>query len=821
MGKKGKQSGAPAKETFEPLLIEGKTPGTGVLLLSSTEEEVLLKASEAIYQFAEKGDDNKASLLGLGALEPLCQLVAHDNKLIRRNAVMALGTMACNSDVKNALKKLDMSVIIPSVINRLSGDEQVATHEFATLCLASLSDDYACKIQIFENNGLQPLIKLLSSPDPDVKKNSVEIIFNLVQDSKHRQALHELGGIPPLLELLKADFPVIQHLALNILQIVSTDKDTRNTFREKQGFERIMEVLSNATFSDLYDEALEVAANCLNDSECVQLIHKGGGLKKLMEFVHTPNTPGVQSNAVKCIAMAAQSSENCELLHEQNVENVLLELLSDADVSVKIDACKAVSTTSAYLPSNNRFRELGGIAAVVQCLNDECSELREAATQALLNATRSNQLNALAVYDTGGHTILIQLLSGSSHMTVANSAAILGEMAGQDVVLNSILSNGVIQALMETLDSVDTKVLVNTMQCLAVMASDEDAREEIRNAGGLQPLVNLLHSDDEDVLDNACLVIKACASDKPTTLEICKLGALEILLEITQSLDCRNGYSKSALISLLNFNLPAKYSLTGHLAVADVIQDGFYDAGKACAGQQFLTLEELAKQPVNEKQPIIAVNTAVEEIVSEEKQSNSLARDSGKKEDFKTRKKKKDDKQKDETRPESPVDKPWRMMEDVPLQLLVKEAKESILSLEDDKERYSALARLVSKAMGGAVEMENLHKFQWMLYQSELKFRLQSNVVPIGLIKRGIYRHRALLFKCLADCIGLSCTLVWGEYDRVWNEIFLFNVNPSTEECSSQPRRYIVDLIHQPGRLLRNNTPPAEQYQTTSMNTLV
>lgn len=54
-------------------------------------------------------------------------------------------------------------------------------HEFATLCLTSLSVDFCYKVQIFEHKGLEPLIQLLSSPDPDVKKNSVECIFNLVQ----------------------------------------------------------------------------------------------------------------------------------------------------------------------------------------------------------------------------------------------------------------------------------------------------------------------------------------------------------------------------------------------------------------------------------------------------------------------------------------------------------------------------------------------------------------------------------------------------------------------------------------------------------------
>lgn len=59
--------------------------------------------------------------------------------------------------------------------------EDVVVHEFATLCLASLAVDFTCRVQINTNDGMPPLIKLLSSPDPDVAKNSLEIIFNLVQ----------------------------------------------------------------------------------------------------------------------------------------------------------------------------------------------------------------------------------------------------------------------------------------------------------------------------------------------------------------------------------------------------------------------------------------------------------------------------------------------------------------------------------------------------------------------------------------------------------------------------------------------------------------
>ncbi|XP_077951956.1 armadillo repeat-containing protein 3 isoform X4 [Gasterosteus aculeatus] len=737
------------------------------------------------------------------------------NRLVRRNAFMALSIMAGNDVVRVALKKID---VIPSIIDKLSPEEDIVVHEFATLCLASLSVDFVCKAQIFDHKGLPPLIRLLSSPDPDVMKNSLETIFNLVQDHQSRLAVHELGGIPPLLDLLKSDFPVIQQVALKTLQNVTVDKESCNILREEQGFEKLMDILSNTEFNDLHAEALTVVLNCINDSESLQVIHRGGGLMRLMEFVLTRNMPEIQSNAVRCITRAAQSSENRKLLHEQNVEKVLVELLSVGDVSVNTAACGAVFAMSFHLASKDSFRDLGGIPEVVRLLSNDSLALREAATEALSNLTHGNQLNAFAVYEAGGGEILVQQLYGSCPSTVANSAATLGNMAGQEVVRCSVLSHGAIRALVEPLKSTDTQVLVNATRCVAVLAHEKEARAELLRAGGLQPLVNLLRTDQKEVLHNACLAINVCSSDLPAAVEMCKFGALERLQQINQSATRGSSFSRLARISLLNSNLSVKYSLTGHLAVTDLISDGFYDAGKPPAGQSILTLKELSEQPVNEQRPIIVINTAkaVTLDVREVRNSNQSEPDTSSKGGSRTtRKKKEDNKQKEEDQTETPKGKPWKMMDDVFLQVLLKEAKESIIPLSDEREQCAALARLVSEAMGGAVEMEKLHKVPWLLHLSELKFLLQSNVIPIGLINRGIYCHRALLFKCLADRIGMSCTLVRGEYNRAWNEVLLFNGNPSRNQRSSKPCRYIVDLMHQPGSLLKASTPAALQYQTS------
>lgn len=83
------------------------------------------------------------------------------------------------------------------------------------------------------------------------------------------------------------------------------------------------------------------------------------------------------------------------------------------------------------------------------------------------------------MYKARGHEILVQQLYGSCPRTVANSAATLGNMAGQEVIRCSVISHGAIQALMEPLKSADTQVLVNTTLCLATLACDTEARAEV------------------------------------------------------------------------------------------------------------------------------------------------------------------------------------------------------------------------------------------------------------------------------------------------------------------------------------------------------
>ncbi|XP_068529842.1 armadillo repeat-containing protein 3 isoform X1 [Anas acuta] len=859
MGKKVKKEvEPPPKDVFDPLLIESKTAATVVLMLSSPEEEVLAKACDAIYKFASKGDENKVTLLGLGAVEHLYKLISHEDPIVRRNAMMVFGIMASNHDVKKLLRELDVT---NALLSHLVPEEDVVIHEFATLCLAQMAVEYTTKVQIFEQGGLEPLIRLLDSPDPDVKKNSVECIYLLVQDFQSRAAVSELNVIPPLLELLKSEYPVIQLLALQTLEVISKDRETRIILGENQGLDCLLKILETNEFNDLHVEALAVLGNCLEDVHAMQLIQQTGGLKKLLSFVGDSTVPDIQKNAAKAIAKAAYDSENRKILNEEEVENCLINLLEIDNDGVKVAASQAISAMCENLSSKRVFG-LQGIPQLVELLSSNNEEVKEAAVIALANLTTASHSNSSTVAEAEGIEPLVKTLNAQRDGAVANAAAVLTNMAMQEPLRLSIQSHGAMSALAEPLRSTNSQVQSRAALLVAALGCDADARAELRNAGGLGPLVELLHSKNKEVRRNACWAVMVCASDELTAVELCRLGALDILEEINLSTGRKNNFSEAALEKLLDNNLSQKYSQMGYLSSSNIITDGFYDYGQIKPGIKLLSLEELSMQELTDRRATIFINAKPQEdvLAVEEKPQNSsyeqttlspVSRKSsrekssllvspveekqeppGRRSSFsksssrekglrKGKGKKEEEKMIDVTQVISKVqdeinqeNAQWQAPPDFILLDYINDASKTILPLTTTREQVVALAQFVADKMGGAIEKEKLHDFSWELHISEIEYELKSNVVPIGKVKKGTFYHRALLFKVIADRIGIGCSLVRGEYNRAWNEVKLVDDSPQgVTGLLLPPQEYIVDLMFEPGFLMKQGSAEADQYK--------
>lgn len=121
-------------------------------------------------------------------------------------------------------------------------------------------------------------------------------------------------------------------------------------------------------------------------------------------------------------------------------------------------------------------------------------------------------------------------------------------------------------------------------------------------------------------------------------------------------------------------------------------------------------------------------------------------------------------------------------------------------------EQVEILAEFVCHRMGGVIKPVDIGNYDYKSEIQAIKNKCESNVLSIGSIVHGFFNHRALLFKALADRCGIPCSLYRGNHCRAWNGVILF-LDDNEEEG------FIVDLIHEPGKLLLLNGNEARVYQ--------
>ncbi|CAN4100302.1 unnamed protein product [Withania somnifera] len=109
------------------------------------------------------------------------------------------------------------------------------------------------------------------------------------------------------------------------------------------------------------------------------------------------------------------------------------------------------------------------------------------------------------------------------------------------------------------------------------------------------------------------------------------------------------------------------------------------------------------------------------------------------------------------------------------------------------------LAVLVSDHMGGPVVDPDSMLLAWRSLSYNLKATLGSMVLPLGSLTIGLARHRALLFKVLADSVGIPCRLVKGKQYTGSDDVAMNYVK-------IDGREYIVDLMAAPGTLIPSDT---------------
>ena len=140
--------------------------------------------------------------------------------------------------------------------------------------------------------------------------------------------------------------------------------------------------------------------------------------------------------------------------------------------------------------------------------------------------------------------------------------------------------------------------------------------------------------------------------------------------------------------------------------------------------------------------------------------------------------------------------------QDSSLLALLERAKEATEAASSPTEKVQALARLVSDYYGGKFDCSEGLMSMWQVASASEKRVRRSVVILLGRLSVGAGRHRALLFKLLADSLPkrIRCQLLIGQYVHMDDGVVCCLVSlPGVGEM-------IVDLVREPGTLV---TPEA------------
>lgn len=124
------------------------------------------------------------------------------------------------------------------------------------------------------------------------------------------------------------------------------------------------------------------------------------------------------------------------------------------------------------------------------------------------------------------------------------------------------------------------------------------------------------------------------------------------------------------------------------------------------------------------------------------------------------------------------------------------------------------VADIVANHMGGPVSDANEMLARWEITSYELRASSNNIVLLLGCLQTGLSRHRALLFKVLADHVGIPCRLVKGSHYTGIDEGAINIIKLDFE------REFIIDLMGAPGTLIPAEIPSKDSAPNDEMNNM-
>ncbi|CAG7837737.1 unnamed protein product [Allacma fusca] len=805
-GEKEKREREEALKKFGPCHFDANECMTAILMLQSEEDHIVIGALNCLQKFLKKQTENCEIFAELHGIAVLARLIHSNNPVIQRMAMKCMAIASKAHKAKLAVRDTELVQDFNNFCQSLDETMQ----EYASLCMSNLATLYTGRLQLIQNGSLPILLKLLEHPDADVIRNAIEAIWRILEEPLNIQFMLSEEVLKPIVDLIDSEFPTVQVIAMSVLQKVAQLPSGTNLLDKMGLIENISGKLDKMEWGDLHRVALKTLINMAQSKPCCTKM--SGLIGHLMNVINLTSDEKTLSHAIKLAGKISCVASNASLLIDSGFGEKLVELLACDNMKLVAAAAMAAAQISAC-----DARAMKILTKAMESLLDyaESPDITmqgfESVMATLSHVLASGKPAGHLFLEWGGKDTLIKMLTkinDYSDDALISAMTCIHNLSLHWALRPHFADDSIISGILAIMDKTSNpQLLVAAATALTGLMCEHQALVTMVNKDGIKMLIKLIQHDEYPVIASAVPIIHVAGTYEDIAFEIVEHGVLEELWK-RQDLISVNGPFRTGFERLLCSNLSAKFSIAGHLDPFEKLPDGFYDYGAVKNAEDIVSVSKMvSKSKTNSDmanpKKILYLNLT-KSVRKELTESNPIFTE--------------------------------MINKDFTVQNILEEIM-GIIDVEgssSEGEVLKVIARVVSDRLGGPVDKLKVSYESEELELANLETQFTSVVVPITMLSAGSHRPRAILFKALTDAFGIPCSLDRGGYRKVWNVVLIRSqkcdkpcicTKPSEAslDCdgekkqakavySEKLRRYVVDLVHQPGTLLPFHSYEANAY---------
>ncbi|CAH1398981.1 unnamed protein product [Nezara viridula] len=820
-----------------------------VILLKCEEVTAIVQACDLLYEHIIKNPEFGEEIIGLGAVEDVLNSPNYSHPYYNGARYRFLSKLyEMYPEARSKLNK--RHDFLRMAMKNAAETQDVPLKAYSLLYCSKLTENHQAMVYEFnELYGVELFFcDYLPCSDIDVKCNALGLMKNLLDYEKTTLALiqaHSFSFVE-LVDQCGCPYPEIQNRALDvIIKLMSYKEKKENVqgmFIRAGGIEILFQLLNVFQWKDVHAKVHQALRILLDNPDHFQIFEDLNGIERLSNYVNFIMDDDLIAEDLSTLLTIAHKFEGRMILLRNNTIDTFVDVLNDGSQESKMHACEGIRLLAnetlgvIYLGQRDPSKTLTSLM-----LDDDNSpELRCSCACTLDVLAKSSPVAKLQLSKKSNFVGLVKLLEKPLKLTLDCTCLVLETISTlisiparlTKILVLELTENTL--ALIEDDDWTTNKVQLLAFEVLTWTLQRQSGRDWFIGLSGVPRVMKKLYrTSDPEVLNSAGLLLRMAVEQDSTLAEIFfKAGLVRWLIE-HKHLWKKSPRLETATYTIFRYDLSLKLEYWGRLDVTDITADGFF-CRRLDRVENYVNSSDIWREDISPRRPVYTVVMDADvrpkkedsislfsfdkkdDISSSRNYQDSVASDS-KLSFYATRLISKAYGQKSkhteiDTRLKKMYTKLKRQLEDISEATRTRRNKFSRKWIQD---RVSAIASVVDDALSGRCDKNECTYHTFELHIQELKLKLNSSVIPLGMLEVGLKLERALLFKVLADRLGVPCALVRGQYAVAWIEVEVPPIagdpypDLPTEKVITN---HLVDLVTRPGRLVALNCQEASIY---------